>query len=196
LLATVTLALLVLALTGVRFQAWFAFGASLLAADALARARRHPVPALAAPFRFVTAAVLTVLAVASLVVAVLTPVSRFQSGVPARAIGAAAQIAARHPGMTILGDDWSGSPMLWLDPGAVGRVGFDARLEQYPPAQIAAYYDFVNVAGPRWWRVTKGYGLIVISREQHPALAQALVRLPGWRVVYGDRVGLVLEREP
>lgn len=194
LLATVTLALLALALTGVRFQAWFALGASLLAADTLARARRHPVPALAVPFRLVTAAALAALAAASLVVVLLTPASRFESGVPARAIGVAAQIAARHPGMTILGDDWSGSPMLWLDPAAVGRVGFDARLEQYSPAQITSFYGFVNVAGPRWWRVTKGYGLIVISRLQHPTLADALARLPGWRVVYRDRMGLVLER--
>jgi hypothetical protein len=43
--------------------------------------------------------------------------------------------------------------------------------------------------------VTHGYGIIVASRAQDPGLAAALGSLPGWRVVYRDRAGLVLQRQ-
>jgi hypothetical protein len=42
----------------------------------------------------------------------------------------------------------------------------------------------------------RGYDIVVVSRQQHRWLVTALVRLPGWRVVYSGRDGLVLERVP
>jgi hypothetical protein len=76
-----------------------------------------------------------------------------------------------------------------------GRVGFDARLEQYSVAQIDAYTDFLGAGGPAWPRIMRGYGIVVVSRAMHRRLATALTRLPGWRVVYSDRSGLVVERQ-
>ena len=43
-------------------------------------------------------------------------------------------------------------------------------------------------------RVTHGYDILVVSRRLHPRLASVLARLPGWRVVYSDRSGIVVER--
>jgi hypothetical protein len=96
--------------------------------------------------------------------------------------------------MRILGDEASGSAMLWLHPRLLGRVGFDWRLDQFSDSELSAYFDFMLVRGPRWQRVLRGYDLIVVSRVQAPQLARALVRLPGWQVVHKDSQGLVLLR--
>ena len=187
--------LLVLALTAVRHQAWFGFGGSLLAADTLARSDRGRVPVFSRAFRRAAAGVLGALALTSVGMLTLTPGSTFESLIPRRAIDVAAAAAAKSPGVRVLGDDWAGTPMLWLHPAMFGRVGFDIRVEQYSAAQISADFDFMYVHGPRWQRVMAGYGIVVVSRRQRPLLAATLLKLPGWRVVYHDRNGLVLQRQ-
>jgi len=194
LLAALALILLALALTAVRNQPWFAFGASLLAADTLARANASGVSALSRAFRQGTAGTLAGLAALSLVVLAMTPVHTFESLVPVRALGVAAA-AGRSPGVRVLGDDWSGTALLWLHPGIIGRVGYDARFEQYPARQLGAFFSFLEARAPGWQRVLRGYRVVVVSRLEHPALARALARLPGWRVAYQDRAGLVLARQ-
>ena len=113
---------------------------------------------------------------------------------PRQAINVAAAMAARNPALRVLGDDWSGTPMLWLHPAMLGRVGFDIRLEQYSTSQLSAYINFLFVH-PGWQRVLRGYSIVVVSRREHPPLAADLGRAHGWRVVYRDRDGLVLERQ-
>jgi hypothetical protein len=103
-------------------------------------------------------------------------------------------VAARHPTWRILDDQWSAVGMLWLHPSMFGRIGFDVRVEQYPLANMSAFFNFLYLRGPGWQRITAGYDLIVVSRFWHPDLARALARLPGWRVAYSDPNGLVLIR--
>jgi hypothetical protein len=185
--------LLGLAVTGVRFQAWFAFGGSMVAADTLARGGGR-VPALGGAFRRTAARVLAALALISVGALVARPDRQFESGFPVQPINVAAALAADNPALRILGDDWCGTPMLWLHPAMLGRVGFDIRVEQYPGAELSAYFDFMQ-ARRGWQRAMKGYSLILVSRRHHALLASALERLPGWRVVYEDAAGLVLERQ-
>jgi hypothetical protein len=186
--------LLTLAATAVRDQAWFAFGGSLLAADVLARSGSGRGPAFGAAFRRAMAGSLAVLALTGLGVLAVTPDSQFDSEIPQRAINLAAALAAKNPAARVLGDDWAGTPMLWLHPAMFGRVAFDIRVEQYSSQQISAYFDFLFVRGPRWQRVMSGYQIVAVSRREHARLANALGRLPGWRVVYQDHDGLVLLR--
>jgi hypothetical protein len=110
------------------------------------------------------------------------------------AIDTAAALAAHHPGARILADEWSSPPMLWLHPAMFGRVGYDARLEQFSVAQLNAYATFLSARSPGWQRLLRGYDLVVVNRKQHGWLGTALTRLPGWRVAYSGRDGLVLER--
>ena len=194
LLCGLALVLLAAAFTAVRNQQWFAFGGSLLAADTLARSNGGRVPQLGQAFRKATTGVLAALAVVSVGVLALTSGQQFQSRIPRRAIDVAATLAARNPAGRILGDPWSGTPMLWLHPETIGRVGFDARMELYSAPELSAYFDFLSVHGRRWQRVMHGYSLVVASRALDPKLTGALERLPGWRVVYQDRSGLVLQR--
>jgi hypothetical protein len=195
LLCGLALVLLAAAFTAVRNQQWFAFGGSLLAADTLARGNAGRVPELRPGFRRVIAGMLATLAVASAGALALTSGQQFQSKIPGRAINVAAALAARNPADRILGDPWSGTAMLWLHPATIGRVGFDARMELYSAAQLRAYFDFVSVRGHQWQRATHGYVIIVASRAQDPGLAAALESLPGWRVMYRDSAGLVLQRQ-
>jgi hypothetical protein len=193
-LAVAALVLLGLALTAVRNQVWFGFGGSLLAADTLARSNGGRVSGPSRVSGWPLAGVLGTAALVGLVVLATTPDTQFENLAPVRAIDVAAALAARDPAARVLGDDGCGSAMLWLRPAMFGRVGFDARLEQYSVAQIDAYAEFLDVRGRAWPRVMRGYDIVVVSRHLHPGLARALVRLPGWRVVYSDRRGLVVER--
>jgi hypothetical protein len=187
--------LLALALTGARFQAWFAFGGSLLAADTLARASGGQVTVVSHRFQQATAAALALLALASLLALATTPTRQFESTIPVKAIDEAAVLAARQPATHVLGDDMSAAPMLWLHPAMSGRVGFDPRMEQYTDGEISAYFDFLEIRGPGWRRVMPGYGIVVVASRHNPQLASLLAATAGWQVVYRDHGGLVLERQ-
>jgi hypothetical protein len=194
LLAVAAVALFGLALTAVRDQVWFGFAASLLAADALARGTRKD-PALGRAFSAATAGALAAAGLAGLVLLAATPDSQFESLVPLASVSQATALAVRQPRADVLADDWSASAMLWLHPSMVGRVGFDARLEQYTVAQISAYAAFLAGAG-HWQRVMRPYSIVVVSTALHPRLAHALTRLPGWHVAAASRSGMVVERDP
>jgi len=191
-LAGIAALLLGLAFTAVRNQAWFGLGGALLAADATARSRAGKIPTLSRTFSRGVAGLLAALAVASLITLAVTPDRQFYTQVPRRAVNVAANVAAKHPGMRILGDDYSSTAMLWLRPAVIGRVGFDARFELYGP-ELGAYSDFLFVRGRHWSRVIRGYDLVVASRR-HQALVSSLAVLPGWRVIFEDRNGIVVQR--
>jgi hypothetical protein len=193
LLATFAAISLAMALTAVRNQAWFGFCGSLFAADALARASGAQVPMLARGFRRAVLGTLGTLALTSLAFLAVTSDGQFYAETPVQAIGVAAAAAGRHATVRVLGDDDSGTAMLWLYPALFGRVGFDDRFEQYTPAELGAYVDFLFVRGPRWQRVTRGYTIIVASKR-HPRLVRALATLPGWQVSYDGTAGVVLTR--
>jgi len=193
-LAAIALGLLVMALTAIRNQAYFAFAGSLLAADTLARSNAGRAPALSEAFSRVTAGILTAAALIGTGLIATEPAGKFESLVPVRAIGVAAALAAHHPGDRILADEWSSPPMLWLHPATFGRVGYDARLEQFSVAQLSAYATFLSARQPGWQHLLRGYRIVVVNRKQHGWLGTALTRLPGWQVAYSGRDGLVLER--
>lgn len=182
------------AMTAVRYQIWFGFAGSLLAADSMARASGTGVAALGAAFRRVIAGVLAAAAAVCLGALAATPDRVLESGFPAKAMDVAANLAARNPAARILADDWSGTPMLWLHPALFGRVGFDIRVEQYTPVQLRDYFDFLEIRGPHWSSLASEYTIIVVSRKHYPRLASELSSLPGWRVVHDDQEGVVAMR--
>jgi len=194
LLAGLTPVLLGLSIVAMRNQVWFGMSASLLASEALARAKPGRPQLVGTALSRLTAIVLGALALAGVITLAVTPERQFYREVPLRSMNAAAEVAARHPAMKILGDEASGSAMLWLHPSLLGRVGFDWRLDQYSASQLTAYFDFMLVRGDRWQRVMRGYDIVVVSRVQAPELAAALTRLAAWRVVHRDPAGLVLVR--
>lgn len=193
-LAAVALGLLAMALTAIRNQAFFAFAGSLLAADTLARSSGGRAPALSRAFSRGIAGVLAAAALTGAALIAAEPAARFESLVPVRAIDVAAALAAASPGTRVLADEWSSPPMLWLHPAMFGRVGYDARLEQFSVAQLRSYATFLSARARGWQGLLRGYGLVVVNRGQHGWLGTALTRLPGWRAVYSGRDGLVFQR--
>ena len=175
-LAAITVTLLAFALTAVRNQAWFGLGGALLAADTLARGGR-PVPAFSPRFRAALSGVLAGAAAITLVVLAVTPKSQFFNKTPLAVINTAAAVAIRNPALHVLGDDYTGTALLWLHPALLGRVGYDVRFELYDSRQMDAYADFLFTRGPHWQRVTRGYG-IVLASSRHPKLVSLLAGLP------------------
>jgi hypothetical protein len=193
----VQLALLVLtgaiSIQGVRYAAWFGFTAAAVNAESLAGLGRGPYPLPQRTLRL-TAGLAAVFALLSIVILLRTPTSHFESLQPQKAMAAAATYAAAHPGERILADDTSSSAMLWEYPALYGRIGFDARLEQFDQSDLARWFRYMTVSGKDWPAATKGYDLLVASRREHPALTRALLDLPGWHKLEYDRQGIALVR--
>jgi hypothetical protein len=180
------------ALLAFRNTPWFGFAGCLLAADMLVhRTARLAVPA---PIRRSIATALAACAVIVGIGMARAPASQYQAWIPGRAIDVAAHIAERNPGLPVLSDQWSAVGLLWLHPDLFGRVAFDVRVEQYSQAQLGSIFDFMYADSPQWRRLLRGYSLVVVSRLWHPRLAVAVTRMAGWRVVYSDISGVVVER--
>jgi hypothetical protein len=192
-LAPACVALFVLALTAARNADWFAIAGVLLAADALARSSTGPLPAVSSWFSRAIAVLFAAIAAASVGTLAVTPTRHFELLVPRGAVTAAADLAAREPTWRILGDAYTGTALLWLRPETFGRVGFDVRFEQYSRSQLTAYFDYIFARGADWDRATRGYQVLVISRNDG-ALVRAVSRLRGWRLAYSDSHGVVYRR--
>jgi hypothetical protein len=185
--AVVTLGMALLAF---RNTPWFGFAGCLLAADMLARRAAPRTPARS--FRWMLAAAMTTVAVVMAISLAREPAGQYEASIPRHAVDVAARLGATHPG-PVLADKFGAVGLLWLHPASFGRVAFDARDEQYSQAQLAAIFGFINAEGPHWQQILRGYDIVVVSR-QDPRLAAAMTRLPGWKVVYADDSGRVLER--
>ena len=132
--------------------------------------------------------------VASVAILVRTPDSQFESLVPRGATDAAAGYAKDNPDALILADDETSSALLWRYPELAGRVGFDARLEQYSRKDLARWFQFMTVSGPDWRRAAAPYDVLVVSSSRRPQLARRLKDSPAWRVIFDGDQGLVLVR--
>jgi hypothetical protein len=164
----------------------------VLAGEMLAGSSASRQPA--APFRQMLATALAACAVVAAIGLAREPATQYQTSIPSRAVTVAADIAARQPRLVVLSDQFCAVGLLWLHPDLLGRVAFDIRVEQYPRAGLAAMFDFIDARGPHWQRMLRGYDLVVVSRQMNPRLARALPRVLGWRVVYSDSSGVVLQR--
>jgi hypothetical protein len=98
-------------------------------------------------------------------------------------MAAAQQYALEHPGALILADDRSADALLWKHPELGGRIGYDARLELYPQADVRAWGDFIR--GDPAQDFLSPYDVLVAA-ETNRDLVRRLRTLPGWRVIYDD----------
>jgi hypothetical protein len=185
--------LALLATHGVRYQVWFALAGAVLAAEALAAVRPTP-PELAPRIRRVGAIAISVFSVAAIGVLGRTSDSTFERLVPRGAMSAAATYARAHPHATILADAQTSSALLWLHPETLGRVGFDARLEQYPHDRLRSWFTYLSTSAPGWPDLTRRYDVVVVSRKGHSTLVAGLRRLAGWKTIFDDDDGIALAR--
>jgi hypothetical protein len=107
-------------------------------------------------------------------------------------MAAAATYVQAHPSATILADDQTSSALLWLHPQTVGRVAFDARLEQYPHGRLRRWFTYLSAGAPGWPALAHRYDVIVVARKAHPTLVTNLRKLTGWRTIFEDADGIAL----
>ncbi len=181
-----------LALTGVRFQVWFGLVATVLAADVLAHTRR-PAPPFPTRVLRAGATVISLFALVAGLVLLTTSDDDFERTLPRAAMASAASYAQREPGTRILPDEL-GSALLWKYPELLGRVGFDARLEQYPEWALLEWFQYLNGIGPGWPAAMDGYDVLVVSAVTRPDLVDRLATLPGWSMLYSEPNGVVYVR--
>jgi hypothetical protein len=178
---------------GVRYATWFGLTAAAINAEALASVGRSPYPL---PGRVVRLAggVTAVVVALSLFTLTRTTDHQFERLQPDKAMAAAAAYASTHPGVDILADDTSSSAMLWKYPTLYGRIGFDARLEQFSRPELKRWFEWMTMTGGDWLSVTRPYDVLVVSRHDHPDLARTLLRTRGWRAIENDSDGVALIR--
>lgn len=128
---------------------------------------------------------------------VATPFAQTDAGVSQQSLDRIETYTAAHPAARVMADDATAPALLWSDPGLAGRVGYDIRYEIYPADSLRRYVRFLAGAGrPGWARTLDGYDVVAASPAYHPQLAEAIRRLPGWRLIADGPDGVVAVRAP
>ena len=166
---------------------WFGMTSALLFAEMTRTlAPRRPTRA------GVLAMTASAVAAGAVVVALLATrtVTDYQGSISTRVLAAASSYAASHPCSRILADNWDASALLWLDPSLYGRIGFDARLEQYSRGALSRWLAFE--VGPKrgWLKTTAGYQLLIGNAAYTPELVTRLATIPRGRVLARDGLGI------
>ncbi len=115
---------------------------------------------------------------------------QYESQIAIRPLDAAAIYASAHPCAAILADNWDSSAMLWHFPDLAGRIGFDARLEQYAPAALADWVRYEVALSPRWPQIAGAYQLLIGNATFTPALTHRLATLPNAYVLARSQQGI------
>jgi hypothetical protein len=133
------------------------------------------------------------LAVLAAVTALWRPAAGYESQLPHAAVAAAAEQLRAMPRATLLGDE-SVTLLLWQQPSAIGRVGYDIRYEIYSEPQLKSYLSFLDARAPGWPRLASRYDVLLVASAVHPALARAVATSSRWKVVFSRPSGLVALR--
>jgi hypothetical protein len=190
-LLVATTALVALGFAGLRWECWAGFAGVVLATDVLnAAAPATPEERARRPRRFEVA--LGLLAVPALVVLLVQTTAGFEGIAPRASIAAVARYAAAHPRATILADDRTATPLLWLHPELAGRLALDDRLEVFRPSVVDEWADFVDGKPAVVRRLASRYAVLVASWS-NGTLRRRLLGLHA-RVVHDGRDGVVVAR--
>jgi hypothetical protein len=169
---------------------WFAMAAMVLAADL--------APVAPAPARATRSRATILMAGSSLIFAVLaivTLASRRQAAyewLPERVVTATATYATVHPCAQIIADNLTASGMLWHYPALERRIAYDARLEQYAPADLSRWLRFLQARGAGWTATTTGFDVLIASSSYAAALDHRLRSIPGGRTLASTSTGIAV----
>jgi hypothetical protein len=120
----------------------------------------------------------------------------YESQLPGRVMTTAASYAASHGCALILADNLSSSALLWHDPWLDGRIGFDARLEQYSHAALNRWLAFTEVTGRDWTAANAGYNLLIGVSSYANLLVRRLERFPKSAVLARQSAGIAVVNTP
>ena len=74
------------------------------------------------------------------------------------------------------------------------KVFFDDRYDMYPVKMTDAYNKILSLK-PGWEKVLDDYKINVVVWPKDAAFSEALVHLPGWKLVRTDKVAKTFVRE-
>jgi hypothetical protein len=169
---------------------WFGMAASLLLADAA----KTWFPTRPRAGGFALALAIPAVLLGGFVLAQLSARSgpSYESLLPSRVMALTTAYAGSHPCTLVLADNLSSSALLWHDPWLAGRIGFDARLEQYPRAALTRFVAFTHGPSRGWAATHAGYGLLVGDSFYARGLVRKLERFPSASVLARQRNGVAV----
>jgi hypothetical protein len=135
-----------LAFHAVRYQPWFAIAAAAFAAITLSRLHPRP-PAIDTRFLRLSAAGLACVALIAAVQAVRMKPNEPERALARGALAAVGDWVAAHPDARVLADEKLSDRLLWSEPGTVGHVALDGRLDFYDDASLRGWFSYIF--GPR-----------------------------------------------
>ena len=108
-------------------------------------------------------------------------------------VAAMQQLDKQHQlgGRLLTTDAWAGYVIYKYWPEQ--HVFFDDRYDMYPIAMTNAYNKILSVK-PGWEHVLDQYRINIVVWPKDDSFAQALVHLPGWKLVRTDKVSKTFER--
>jgi hypothetical protein len=190
LLALLTLALV---LRSGRQEMWVAMVLAVLVVDTVANRGGQPAGGRQPLVRHAVLAASVVLAGVATGIVFTSSAADFEAALPRGAVAVAAKQLRAAPDATLLGDE-AATLLLWRAPLSSGRVGYDIRYEIYSSAALRSYFDFLDARTPAWHRLAADYDLVLVSKQVHPELANAVSTSADWSVVYADGEGVVAKR--
>ena len=104
-----------------------------------------------------------------------------------------ARAASDNPSSPIAISDVYADWALWYLPELRGRIETDVRFELLDDAQARAMGAFLY-AKPGWQSVYREAHVVLVSRHQHKELDKAIVKEPGARVVFQDKLATLVVR--
>jgi hypothetical protein len=169
---------------------WLAMTAAIFAGRTAAAylTTRPPTP------RFITGLTISAAVAAAAGVALLLspPRGGYERFTPRNEIAAVARYAAAHPRALILGDNAAASALLWHDPRLDGRIGYDARLEQYPAPSLERWIAYQAADRADWSAISERYELLIGSTAYNPQLVRRLATGSRRSVLSRDANGIAV----
>lgn len=152
----------------------------------------------AAPVRDRVNAILTYVAAAALVIAIVAtlvrPAKNFDTYQRQGVLTAVRTAVQQDPSLKIMTDvrfaDW----LLWRDPQLSGRISNDARFELLSASQMQTLQRLFGSIGPDWKQGARGYRLLVLDRTADPLAVKGFLEEPGRQVLYNDGQRIVILR--
>jgi hypothetical protein len=118
--------------------------------------------------------------------------AQYESNLPERVMTATAAYAGAHSCALILADNLSSAALLWQDPSLAGRLEYDARLEQYSPAALQHWLDFINGRSVGWTLARSGETILVGDSHYASSLVTRLERYPARSILARQSDGLAV----
>jgi len=127
-------------------------------------------------------------------VAVMADHSRsyFERDYPAAVAKTVGAAAAANPRLDVFASDVDADWLLFEQPALAGRVAFDSRFELLTAPQLTSLAAFFDQQGAHWARVSAGYGLLVLDREEGPSARS----IGGHAEILLRRRGTIVMRRP